>query len=109
LYVKKGASAPATVSRAQDAVSKFLSPIAGRWPFGRGVFPSEIYQLFSRIEGVDYVSSVLINGKSAALPLPPEGLPFPGALTLTAIPYEQRGSASAAAPPCPQEGGCGCA
>jgi hypothetical protein len=109
LYVKKGASTSATLARAQDAVRKFLSPIAGSWPFGRGVFPSEIYQLLSRIEGVDYASGVLLNGEPSTLSLPPEGLPFPGALTLTAIPYEQRSSVSAVAPPCKQEGGCGCA
>ena len=51
--------------RVQEALEKFLDPLqggpdGGGWPFGRAVFPSEIYQTIEKVEGVDYATAVSI-------------------------------------------------
>ena len=51
--------------RVQEALEKFLDPLqggpdGGGWPFGRAVFPSEIYQAIEKVEGVDYATAVSI-------------------------------------------------
>jgi hypothetical protein len=51
--------------RVQEALDKFLDPLRGGpdedgWPFGRSVFPSEIYQTIEKVEGVDYATAVSI-------------------------------------------------
>ena len=85
----------------QDMVSKrimtkladFLNPITGGsegkgWPFGRPVYPSEIYQeIKNDVEGIDFISNVLIASSSGnlcklyqkeAIVIPPFGLVFSG-------------------------------
>ena len=116
LYVKKGSSAADTQARAEDALTLFLDPIQGGpppqtgWPFGRPVYPSEIYQLLAKVEGVDYASSVSLNGQlNQAVVLPVDGLPYPGVLNLQAIPYEQRNQQTPSACGPNRRGGCGCA
>lgn len=49
--------------KAEDAVRKFLHPLAGGpdakgWPFGRNVYVSELYQLLDRLPVVDYVTNI---------------------------------------------------
>jgi hypothetical protein len=129
LFVKKGASAADTRARAEDAVRRFLDPIRGGqaqkgWPFGRPVFPSEIYQLLARIPGVDYAGVLTLSGQSDNVQ--PDDLPSLATISLNAIPFEQRGQSVLAKSPCsgpcdpppsptppkptsPKTGGCGCA
>ena len=89
----------------QDIVSKriitkladFLNPITGGsegkgWPFGRPVYPSEIYQeIKNDVEGIDFISNVLIASSSGnlcklyqeeAIEIPHSGLYFPGSMML---------------------------
>ncbi|HZT32872.1 MAG TPA: hypothetical protein VFA33_23500 [Bryobacteraceae bacterium] len=49
------------------AVTRFLSPLSGGedgsgWVFGRSVFRSELDQVIERVDGVDHVSRLLLNG-----------------------------------------------
>ena len=37
-------------------------PDGDGWPFGRGVYASEIYAILSRLPVVDYVDDVLVTG-----------------------------------------------
>lgn len=34
------------------------------WPFGRGIYRAELYQIVEAVKGVDYVSSLSLNGDS---------------------------------------------
>ncbi|MFZ3384004.1 MAG: putative baseplate assembly protein [Candidatus Methanoperedens sp.] len=90
-----------TKKSSQDVVSQriitkladFLNPITGGsqgkgWPFGRPVYPSEIYQeLRNDVEGIDFISNVLIASSSGklskpfqkdAIVIPPSGLVISG-------------------------------
>jgi hypothetical protein len=54
------------------AVTRFLDPIVGGrdgagWPFGRGVFVSEIYQLLSQIPGVDFLGRTGVTDELATV------------------------------------------
>ncbi|HMK56395.1 MAG TPA: putative baseplate assembly protein [Dissulfurispiraceae bacterium] len=59
-------SSPAKVTSAVvSALNAFLNPLSGGpdgsgWPFGRAVYPSEIYQAVDAVEEVDYVTGVSI-------------------------------------------------
>lgn len=65
-------SSPAEVlKRIQKQLNRFLDPLVGGqdgkgWPFGRAVYPSEIYQIIDNIEGVDCASSVSLSAESAS-------------------------------------------
>jgi len=62
-------SSPAEVSkRVMEALERFLDPLADGpdgegWPFGRSVFPSEIYQIIDGVEGVDYATGVSLSAE----------------------------------------------
>jgi hypothetical protein len=45
------------------------------WPFGRSVFPAEIYRLIEGLDGVDHVSQLLLNGAAAPVALAAAELP----------------------------------
>ena len=45
------------------------------WPFGRSVFPAEIYRLLEGIDGVDYVTQLLLNGSDGPVALADAELP----------------------------------
>ena len=50
----------------EDAIKTFLHPFEGGtlkkgWPFGRGVFKSEIYKVMARVNGVDCVQKLEIS------------------------------------------------
>jgi len=59
-------SSPAKVKeRVLQALAEFLHPLKGGpgkngWPFGRAVYPAEIYQLLDNIEGVDYAAGITL-------------------------------------------------
>jgi hypothetical protein len=61
LIIDKG-SVPATVRKAAlDDLEKFLDPLQGGpdrsgWPFGRAIYVSEIYQVLTRVPGVQSVT-----------------------------------------------------
>ena len=65
----KEKNSPAQVKkRVEKALEDFLDPLTGGpgkngWPFGRPVFPSEIYHLIDKVEGVDYASAVSIEAE----------------------------------------------
>jgi hypothetical protein len=53
-------------SRAEVALMQFFDPLVGGpdgqgWPFGRGVYASDVFQMLDQVPGVDYVSSVEIR------------------------------------------------
>jgi hypothetical protein len=54
--------------RVLEALAGFLDPLKGGpgkngWTFGRPVFPSEIYHVIDKVEGVDYASAVSIDAE----------------------------------------------
>jgi hypothetical protein len=63
-------SSPAEViKRIQNELNKFLDPLKGGqdgkgWPFGRPVYPSEVYQIIDNLEGIDYASNVILSAES---------------------------------------------
>lgn len=64
--LKKKSSPVAVKARVQKALKEFLDPLSGGpdktgWPFGRAVYPSEIYQLIDNLEGVDYASGISLG------------------------------------------------
>ncbi|HEY9206929.1 MAG TPA: putative baseplate assembly protein [Candidatus Methanoperedens sp.] len=82
-------SSPVMVEeRIKKALEDFLNPIKGGpegngWPFGRSVYPSEIYQKIDNVDGVDYVTDVSISSYSKpyqkdAIRIPAFGLVYSG-------------------------------
>lgn len=67
VFLKKGGDEAATSERIRAALRAFLNPLPpggpqkNGWPFGRAVFPSEIYQLLDKVDGVDYVVEVKLS------------------------------------------------
>ena len=107
LRLAKGAGRVAVVERARQALDRFLagedldalseqaldsgalqSPCFTRWPFGRSVFPSEVYAVLDDVAGVDSVSNLVLSAyrdstpispdSTGAIPVPRIGLVFPG-------------------------------
>jgi hypothetical protein len=118
LRLVRRADPAAVIARAREALDRFLagelqpsdrrdasgklpaaasaspSPCPTRWPFGRSVFPSEIYAVLDDVAGVDSAAGVVLrawNGATAiqplepsrAIPVPPTGLVFAGPHDLT--------------------------
>lgn len=86
---KKKSSSIEVKNRVKKALEGFLSPLQGGpdqegWPFGRPVFPSEIYQVIDKVEGVDYASCVSIHAdgnvtiEKGVIKIDPEALIFSG-------------------------------
>ena len=68
--IMKKSSSTEVVNRIKDALKKFLDPLTGGtdgkgWPFGRAVYPSEIYQIINNVEGFDYATDVSLSAESA--------------------------------------------
>lgn len=64
----KRTSPTEAVKRVRTALEDFLNPLKGGpdgngWPFGRSVFPSEIYQIIDKVEGVDYATGVSLSAE----------------------------------------------
>lgn len=99
VFLKKRVAEAQARERINQTLVEFLDPVFGGpqkgrgWPFGRSVFPSEVSQQLSRLEGVDYVTRVALNNLQAgeSLGLPYNGLPTSGAHAITVIPFEARG------------------
>jgi predicted phage baseplate assembly protein len=69
LRLVKGAGAAAVLERARTALDTLLTggvtasdPCPTLWPFGRSVFPSEVYGVLDEVAGVDFVSSLMLSG-----------------------------------------------
>jgi hypothetical protein len=68
---KKKSSPTEVEKRVKKTLAKFLHPLNGGpegkgWPFGRPVFPSEIYQEVDKVDGVDYVTGVTLSANGQA-------------------------------------------
>jgi hypothetical protein len=90
VQVKKRSSPTEVKKRVTKSLKSFLDPLKGGpdgngWPFGRSVFPSEIYQIIDKVEGVDYATGISITaegyqkeGGGDAIKIPPIALVFSG-------------------------------
>lgn len=77
LYLKDSVS-----KAAKDELVRFLDPFVGGvdgdgWPFGRGVFISDIHKILNRVQGVDYVVSVILGEDTGGQDLSSEDLSIP--------------------------------
>lgn len=66
LKTKPGYESELLKQRAEKKLNEFINPLTGGrdgqgWPFGRNVFPSEIYEVLDEVEGVDCVDQVNLN------------------------------------------------
>ncbi len=89
IHVKKKSSPREVENRVKEALADFLDPLRGGpdkkgWPFGRSVYPSEIYQVLDRVEGVDYAAEVSIQAagnftrEQNVIRVNPKTLVYPG-------------------------------
>ncbi|HXG30615.1 MAG TPA: baseplate J/gp47 family protein, partial [Thermodesulfobacteriota bacterium] len=88
VHTMKKSSPTEVGKRVQKAIEGFLDPLKGGpdgkgWPFGRSVFPSEIYQMVDGVEGVDYVTGVSLSAEGRyregdIIRIPPTALVFSG-------------------------------
>jgi hypothetical protein len=65
LILEDGAKAEDVKAQAQKSVGEFFDPLRSEqywqgkgWPFGRGIYRSDLYQLLDNLKGVDYVASL---------------------------------------------------
>jgi len=68
IHLVKKRSPVEAIRSVKEALDDFLNPLKGGpdgkgWPFGRPVFPSEIYQLIDGVEGVDYATGVSLSAE----------------------------------------------
>ncbi len=89
VHIKWKSSPEETKNRVREAIDEFIDPLQGGpdgkgWSLGRSVFPSEIYQLIDKQEGVNYVTDVFLYAtgqyrkKGETITIPPNGLIYPG-------------------------------
>ena len=98
VFLKKRVSEPEVRESINRALAQFFDPVSGGpvagrgWPFGRSIVPSEISQQLVKVEGVDYVTKIAINGLEPGQPLrmPYNGLPTPGKHSITTVTFEAR-------------------
>jgi hypothetical protein len=98
VFLKKRVSESETLESINRALAQFFDPVFGGpvsgqgWPFGRSIFPSEISQQLVKVEGVDYVTKIAINGLEPGKPLrlPYNGLPTTGKHSVTTVTFEAR-------------------
>jgi len=97
VYLKKRIAESSERANIERAIHEFLDPVFGGpgangWQFGRSIFPSEISQQLTRVNGVDFVTSVAVNGQMTGTPLtlPYNGLPTSGTHHLTIVAFENR-------------------
>lgn len=106
VFLKKRVSESETLESIKRALADFFDPVSGGpvagqgWPFGRSIVPSEISQQLVKVDGVDYVTKIAINGlePGQALRMPYNGLPTPGEHSITTVPFEARRNAGSAQP-----------
>ncbi len=68
ICLMKKRSPTEAVKSVKRALEDFLNPLKGGpdrmgWPFGRSVFPSEVYQLIDGVDGVDYAAGVSLSAE----------------------------------------------
>ena len=88
IYLKKGKSPKREGDNIIKKLNQFLSPIKGGpdgkgWPFGRAVYPSEIYKIIDEVEAVDYATNLsFIDDKGQhnkdIIKISPISLVYPG-------------------------------
>ena len=88
VHVVNRFSSGEVTKRIDTKLEQFLHPLNGGpdeqgWPFGRSVFPSEIYEIIDDVEGVDYATDVLLRAgeleyQKEAIRIPRYGLAFFG-------------------------------
>ena len=88
IRIQKYSSETEVEKRVIKALDDFLLPLSREqdkkeWPFGRAVYPSEIYQKIDEIEGVDYTTDVFIRTdeepyQKNTITIPTSGLVFSG-------------------------------
>ncbi len=89
VHIKWKSSPEETKNRVRKAIDEFMDPLQGGpdgkgWSLGRSVFPSEIYQLIDKQEGVNYVTDVFLYAtgqyrkKGETITILPNGLIYPG-------------------------------
>lgn len=87
--IKKKSSPTEVSNRIQKALRDFLNPLKrsqdqNEWPFGRSVYPSEIYQIIDKVEGVDYAIDVSLSAggqyqeAEGIIEIPPVALVYSG-------------------------------
>ncbi|MBO1351113.1 MAG: hypothetical protein EBE86_028800 [Hormoscilla sp. GUM202] len=74
LHLKVGTRPEEVPPEAVDRVNQFFHPLHGGadgkgWPFGRDVYLSELYALLDNVPGVDYVSTVTLQGSESSVTL----------------------------------------
>jgi predicted phage baseplate assembly protein len=81
VHVKKGSSPEKVKEGVLKELKKFLDegPTGKGWDFGRPVYPSEIYQIIDKTEGVDYAINVSLDcdepyKKGSIIKIPPISL-----------------------------------
>jgi hypothetical protein len=67
IALKENVNEIEVIKEAQEQLTKYFHPIAGGpegkgWPIGRNVYRSELYHLLEKIERVDHVSRIWIDG-----------------------------------------------
>jgi hypothetical protein len=72
LYIEEDAKRQDVEERAWRAIEEYFHPLNGGsdrsgWPFGRGVYISEISELLDKVRGVDFAEEVKLNGKEEAV------------------------------------------
>src|SRR5262249_33202686 len=65
-----GASTGAVHDRVLGQLQGFLDPLTGGpaqdgWPFGRDVYVSELYEQIEAVEGVDYITDLMVFGTAS--------------------------------------------
>ena len=88
IRIQKYSSETEVEKRVIKALDDFLLPLSREqdkkeWPFGRAVYPSEIYQKIDEIEGVNYTTDVFISTdkedyQKSTITIPTSGLVFSG-------------------------------
>lgn len=71
LFLLEDAGVQTVQERARAAIENFFHPLTGGtdhrgWPFGRGVYMSDVYGILENVVGVDYVTDVVLASADAA-------------------------------------------
>lgn len=84
VHLKSGFSSGAVITSVQDAVAAYVDPLT--WQWGSVIRLNEMIALADRVDGVDYVGTVTINGVAANYTLTGAStLPKAGTVTVTTV------------------------
>lgn len=75
VMITKKSDESMVAERIKNKLTNFLDPLKGGpegkgWPFGRHVYPSEIYQKIDDVDGVDYTTDVLLSSFTKGTSIP---------------------------------------